>query len=180
MTHHKTGPIKERNFSVLKVSGFQFNTCTNLQSQSRLLKKQECIPVGCVPPTSVTVSTGGGVFLCVLVVRCQRGCLPLGPGGIYLWVKGVSTTPPFTTPHLPHPFHHIPSVDRMTDTRLFTVGNQMRCSTLPSSISIHLDLLKMDFKVVLELYHMFQHENCVFFKCTKLTTRKNFEKLDNF
>ena len=157
---------------------------TNLQSQSRLLKKQECIPVGCVPPASLTVSTGG-VFLWVWVVRCQSGCLPLGPGGYLPLGEGVSTTPPFTTPPLPHPFHHtpfhhIPSVDRMTDTCLFTVGNQMRCSTLPSSISIHLDLLKMDFKVVLEPYHMFQHENCVFFKCTKLTTRKNFEKLDNF
>ena len=85
---------------------------------------QECIPVGCVSPASVAISTGGGRVLPLGPGVCLWvqgggvsdsgsrgsafgskgggvGCLPLGPGG------GVVDTPfttpsPFTTP----PFHH--------------------------------------------------------------------------
>ena len=47
------------------------------------LKKQECIPVGCVPSTSVAVSPrgGGGWGL-------GGGDLSVGPGGVCLWVRG--------------------------------------------------------------------------------------------
>ena len=57
--------------------------------------EQECIPVGCVPPASVAVST--------------RGCVPLGRGSICLWVHGVSASGSMgCLPPLHHaPFHHI-------------------------------------------------------------------------
>ena len=44
-----------------------------------LYDKQECIPVGCVPPTSVAVSVGwgGGVILGVCVVNTPRQTPPL-------------------------------------------------------------------------------------------------------
>ena len=46
------------------------------------LKKQECIPVGCVPSTSVAVSPRGGGW------GLGGGYLSVGPGGVCLWVRG--------------------------------------------------------------------------------------------
>ena len=90
--------------------------------------EQECIPVGCVPPATVAISTGRGcVYLWVQgdVYLWVQGVSVSGSGGVFLCVRGVylwvwvsllhhpghplDTHPPFTTPPFYHPpFHHTP------------------------------------------------------------------------
>ena len=69
-------------------------------------KKQECIPVGCVPPTAVAVPGGS-------------------PPGTPL---GAGTPPPEQAPQ-PHPPEHAasPPVDRITDACENIALPQLRC-----------------------------------------------------
>ena len=73
-----------------------------VSSYLRVKEKQECLPVGCVLPALVAVSTGGGVSVCD-----SKGRLLLGQGDVPLSSRGVSAsrsggvyhTPP--SPHTP-------------------------------------------------------------------------------
>ena len=76
----------------------QINQTNKLTNNNKTKQnKQEFIPVGCVPPASVAISTGGaggGVCLWVQGVSASgsRGCLPLGLGVSAFGCKGMSAS----------------------------------------------------------------------------------------
>ena len=73
MTVHKVLMKESETRSKFTQSHFEFS----LMGNQIYFTKQECIPVGCVPPASVAISGGGEVV-------CLRGCLPRRrlPGGV--------------------------------------------------------------------------------------------------
>ena len=85
---------KERNFCNVVFSSQAVLKDKMTTSTFKLQLKQECIPVGCVPPTSMVISTRGvspqwGVCLWVWGGVCPGVC----PGGVHcLWTQ--RQTPP--------------------------------------------------------------------------------------
>ena len=89
---------------------------TKLDELNKIILKQECIPVGCVPSAAVAVPPKGGLPQCMLGYHPSDQAPPPREQTLP-WTKYPpridprEQTPPHQTPQTRHP-----PVDRMTDT----------------------------------------------------------------
>ena len=100
-----------KSFSTSCVIGFagpmiSLDRLTSIDNNQNIYLKQECIPVGCVPPAHwphLVVSAGG-------LRTCRGACVPRGVHAWGAWVPGECACPGGV---------HTPPADRILDTHLW-------------------------------------------------------------
>ena len=94
-------------------------TEVQLKLQCENFHLQECIPVGCVPPASVVIFTGGGIYLGVSVLGVsvqgvsRKGCVQ---GGCREDLQPLDLEADTRLPHCM--LGYTPAVDRQTPVKI--------------------------------------------------------------